>query len=73
MSLFKNKKKNTPSLYYSLNACLEEAYEQNKKSFYFPLLEGEEDIARAWATSKHLIMSVSHSNGFTLVYKFDGV
>ena len=70
---FKKKKKEQPALYTSLDLALEEAIENNRDYFYIPLLEGEEKIAHSWAVRNRLWMEVSHKNGNTLVYKFNGV
>lgn len=70
---FKKKKKETPALYTSLDIALEEARDTKHSYFYIPLLEGEELLARAWATSHHLWMEISHTNGNTTIYKFSGI
>lgn len=69
MTLFKDKKP-IPALYPLLDSKLQEAIEQNKKCFYYPLLNTEVNIASSWALKHHIYMEVSHINGNTTVYKF---
>ena len=72
MTLPFKKKKEKPALHVSLDITLEEAIKNNKNCFYLPLLEGEEQLAHAWAIRHRIWMEVSHKNGNTLVYKFSG-
>lgn len=72
MSLFKKKKEIPDPLYYVLNEKLAEAKEMGKSYFYYALLEGEYDLARAWAVTNRVLFEASHKNGNTIVYKISG-
>ena len=70
MTLPFKKNKLQSILYSNLEIALQNARDNNKNFFYFPLNKEEEKNAQSWAISHNFLMEVSHKNGDTLIYKF---
>ncbi len=72
MTLFKNKKKNQPALYFTLDRKLRHARRKSQTSFYYPLDDHEVDIAMAWGIRNRVGIEVSHVTDDKTYYKFYG-